>query len=249
MVASLVSLPFAFGAALIRSTRMLAEAPGAIASLRAIPDLAAAIDRLATVTEGGALDQLAETGESLGRLAEAADALHALADAVDSLEVLADAGSAIRELSRTAPDLARLAEAVESLAQLAAMRTVLEEIAVAGQSLPRLAAVDESLVRLAGASEALDRLSHMSTVLPALAASARNLPQMPERIDALDAGVTRTLERLEAVEPDLRQLANTILQLDESIGVLADALGPLQGTTERLGRIVDRLPTRRPATT
>ncbi|MFD1151001.1 hypothetical protein [Saccharothrix hoggarensis] len=48
-----------------------------------------------------------------------------------------------------------------------------------------------------------------------------------------------------ALEPRISAPAGNTGQLDESIRVLAAALGPLQGTTERLARLVDRLPDRK----
>jgi hypothetical protein len=44
------------------------------------------------------------------------------------------------------------------------------------------------------------------------------------------------------VEPDIRALADGMDELGNAITVLASAAQPLQGATERLGRVVDRLP-------
>ena len=81
-----------------------------------------------------------------------------------------------------------------------------------------------ALERLADASQALERLSHSATVLPAIAANSRTLPKLPDRM----TGLEDTMDRLET-----------------SVRVLAEATAPLQGTTARLGRLVDRLPERR----
>jgi len=64
------------------------------------------------------------------------------------------------------------------------------------------------------------------------------------RLAALDANLAQAADQLTTVAPDLRSVAARIDALDRQIGVLADALAPLQGTTERIGRIVDRLPDR-----
>ncbi len=37
----------------------------------------------------------------------------------------------------------------------------------------------------------------------------------------------------------------SLKRLDDTIGVLAEAVQPLQGASERVGRLVDRLPERR----
>jgi chromosome segregation ATPase len=96
-------------------------------------------------------------------------------------------------------------------------------------------------------------LPRIADALEKLAPPAQALPQVAElrgtleRLEQLEA-----LHQLEAVqrqltqlEPRIAALAGSTGQLDESIRVLAAALGPLQGTTERLGRLVDRLPDRK----
>ena len=65
---------------------------------------------------------------------------------------------------------------------------------------------------------------------------------MPPRLQALDSSLSVAASELVKVTPDLRTVAGRIEELDGQIKVLADALAPLQGTTERLGRLVDRLP-------
>ena len=70
-------------------------------------------------------------------------------------------------------------------------------------------------------------------------------PDVPPRLANLDEALSTAAGELQKVSPDLRTLAGRIDNLDEQIKVLADALAPLQGTTERLGRVVDRLPGRK----
>jgi hypothetical protein len=48
------------------------------------------------------------------------------------------------------------------------------------------------------------------------------------------------------IRRDLRMLAVRLEELGEAITILVATVGPLQGTTARIGRIVDRLPERRP---
>ena len=70
-------------------------------------------------------------------------------------------------------------------------------------------------------------------------------PELPPRLETLDSSLSTAATELVRVAPDLRTVASRIEDLDGQIKVLADALAPLQGTTERLGRIVDRLPSGR----
>src|SRR3954447_12319557 len=166
---------------------------------------------------------LARLADAAGRLAMLADALEDLPtdDVLSRLDVL---NGNLERLASADEALAELAGTAAVLSELAAVRPVLETLAKASESLPALAEVGPSLHRLADASEALERLSHQSTVLPAIAANSRTLPKLPDRM----VGLEDTMDRLEA-----------------SVRVLAEATAPLQGTTQRLGRLVDRLPERR----
>jgi hypothetical protein len=44
---------------------------------------------------------------------------------------------------------------------------------------------------------------------------------------------------------DTTSLSESISRLDASITTLADTVAPLQGASERIGRLVDRMPERR----
>src|SRR3712207_2064262 len=94
-------------------------------------------------------------------------------------------------------------------------------------ALPRIAVALEALTPLAELRGTLERLEQLATFLA-------NEP--PEALHQLEA-VQRQLTEL---EPEVAGLTGSTGRLDESIRVLAAALGPLQGTTERLGRLVDR---------
>ncbi|MBE9373387.1 hypothetical protein IQ251_02895 [Saccharopolyspora sp. HNM0983] len=110
------------------------------------------------------------------------------------------------------------------------------------QSLPDLV---RALDRLAPAADALAQLAEARSTLDELAAQVRHLPETLEQLRMLHEQVVAVACDLRALEPEIQGLAETTAALDESIRVLAGALGPLQGTTERVGRLVDRLPERR----
>ncbi|MEU4762219.1 hypothetical protein AB0H12_03120 [Actinosynnema sp. NPDC023794] len=106
-------------------------------------------------------------------------------------------------------------------------------------ALPRIA---DALEKLAPLAQALPQVAELRGTLERLEQLATFLAnEMPEALHQLEV-VQRQLTEL---EPRIATLAGSTGQLDESIRVLAAALGPLQGTTERLGRLVDRLPDRK----
>ncbi|WFG43812.1 hypothetical protein [Pseudonocardia alni] len=153
---------------------------------------------------------------------------------------------AVHELAATRADLARLAEAVGPLQELARTPGDLAALAGAVEPLRVLATVREDLATLAAATGDQGAVRRIAAAV----ADADGTP----RLAALDVNLAQAASQLTAVAPDLRSVAARIDALDRQIGVLADALAPLQGTTERIGRIVDRLPDRtrrlvtRPAT-
>ena len=100
-----------------------------------------------------------------------------------------------------------------------------------------------AIERLAGAVPELEKLTSAIEYVEVLARHAdTTFPEMPPRLASLDNQLTVAASELTKVTPDLRTVASRIEELDGQIKVLADALAPLQGTTERLGRLVDRLP-------
>ncbi|MFI9817321.1 hypothetical protein [Saccharothrix variisporea] len=101
-------------------------------------------------------------------------------------------------------------------------------------------------------ADALDKLTPLADALPQVAELRGTLDRLEQLATFLANELPEALHQMEAVhaqlvelEPRITALAGNTGQLDESIRVLAAALGPLQGTTERLGRLVDRLPDRR----
>jgi aminoglycoside phosphotransferase (APT) family kinase protein len=99
--------------------------------------------------------------------------------------------------------------------------------------------------------------------LHAIAEAARELPEVESRLtaqlrsaeaelrrarktaDARAAALLRVLERLDADLPSLAEAVESIRSLEAATRTLAAAVGPLQGTAERLGRISDRITGRR----
>ena len=106
-------------------------------------------------------------------------------------------------------------------------------------ALPRIAGALEQLTPLVQALPqvvelrgTLERLEQLAT-FPA--------DEMPEALHQLE----EVQRRLAELEPRIATPAGNTGRLDESIRVPAAAPGPLRGTTERLGRLVDRLPDRK----
>ncbi|MBB5800553.1 ABC-type transporter Mla subunit MlaD [Saccharothrix ecbatanensis] len=101
-------------------------------------------------------------------------------------------------------------------------------------------------------ADALEQLAPLARSLPEIVELRGTLERLEQLATFLANELPEALHQLEAVQRQLAELAPRITtltdntgQLDESIRVLAAALGPLQGTTERLGRLVDRLPDRK----
>ena len=61
----------------------------------------------------------------------------------------------------------------------------------------------------------------------------------------LTSHLEATVSHLEPLRADTGRLSPSIERLDEAITTLAGAVAPLQGASERVGRLVDRLPERR----
>jgi hypothetical protein len=140
------------------------------------------------------------------------------------------ASEALASLPRLVRALERLADPAGPLAQASSVRVPLENLAEGGGALDRLADVSATLERLATLDRSLSKLGELG---PTLA-----------RIDDLSESV-RQIAELEESLLKLSGLADTMTDLHESVAALAATVAPLQGTTERLGRLVDRIPSRR----
>lgn len=192
----------------------LAEAPRAVQTLPALAGELGTLPRRVAGVEA-ALTGLAPVLDAvLGRALELADDPEVV-DRVDRMT------TAVIELAAARDDLGRLAEAVGPLHDLAAARADIAALAGA-------VGTDGPVHRLAAA----------------VADPTGDDGERPPRLASLDTNLAQAADQLTSVAPDLRAVAARIDALDRQIGVLADALAPLQGTTERIGRIVDRLPDR-----
>jgi hypothetical protein len=109
-------------------------------------------------------------------------------------------------------------------------------------ALPRLAA---ALDRLAPAADSLAALAETRDAIEEIADGAQHPAHTLDQLRVVHEQVVTLACDLRVLEPEIQELARTAAALDRSIRVLASALGPLQSTTERVGRLVDRLPDRR----
>jgi hypothetical protein len=114
-------------------------------------------------------------------------------------------------------------------------------------SLPRIAV---ALERLATTAEDLQRLADVSPAIEAIGAvaeDARRLLTDPARTEEIFEAVA-AIVRIGDMSQMLGPLGDAVRQLNTAASALTTTVSPLQGASERLGRLVDRLPTKpRPA--
>ena len=99
-------------------------------------------------------------------------------------------------------------------------------------ALPRIAF---ALERLAGSTDDLRRLAGSTDDLRRLADTGDELRRLLQSASAED--LVRARETMDRV-------AETVTQLNLAVASLNSTVSPLQGATERFGRLVDRLPQR-----
>jgi len=119
--------------------------------------------------------------------------------------------------------LPALAKAADGLGRLADSASVLPTLVT---DIERLVDMVPAVEALGGAAPALAELSESAKVLGELAMRLEGLAELPAALQTLTP------------------LADAIQQLLRSVEVLNATVGPLQNTAERVGRLVDRLPTR-----
>ncbi len=150
------------------------------------------------------------------------------------------ATDALASLPRLARSLDRLSDPAGPVAQAVTLRDSLDTLASGGGSLDRLADVSTTLERLATLDQSLQKLGELGPTLERIG----ELGDAVKGIAALEDSV-KQIAALEGSLVRLTELADTMNQLQESVATLAQAIAPLQGASERLGRMVDRIPTRR----
>lgn len=119
----------------------------------------------------------------------------------------------------------------------------LHAIALAARAVPDAVEILSEIVVVARRLEALDRRA--AEVLERI----DDVVAIAKRIEALDARAAAVLDRLASVDAraaDVQALVDRLLissdALGAAAGTLAQAVEPLQGVTERLGRVAERLP-------
>ena len=149
----------------------------------------------------------------------------------------------LRSLPRTANALERLVSG-----QLDRLASVTDDLDRATESLKKVAdattvaRAEPSGIRLARVDDALADLRELRAAIERL---ANDIPLIPSNIDRAATAVETTNEYLASVVPVMRDLAVTMEELKSSVFALGNAVAPLQGTSQRLGGLVDRLPRRR----
>jgi hypothetical protein len=129
--------------------------------------------------------------------------------------------------ARSLPDLAvavqQLSNLTPAVEQIASFGTTLAEIQRAVPALEQLATLGGTLDDLARVAPALERLADLGTTLEALLETLRPLGE------------------LASLAPTLQSLDASISRLEGALVTVSDTLAPLQSTTQRVGKVVDRL--------
>lgn len=130
-------------------------------------------------------------------------------------------------LLRALDDLHKLALASKNLTAIDRVLALIE-----GDLADRVDALD---ARMAGVLTLVERIE---TGLPAISAVMARLDELNSQLGNIAALAEPVTEVLPAVE----RINESVTSLTETTATLAAAVGPLQGASERLGRIADRLP-------
>ena len=105
------------------------------------------------------------------------------------------------------------------------------------RAIPRLATAMERLTpALQAAQGSLDRIDRIGTFV------AQELPETQHQLEELRKQLTSTAVRISELGPQLVAVTGVNRALNESIRQMARGLGVVQGTTDVLGTILDRLP-------
>lgn len=96
-------------------------------------------------------------------------------------------------------------------------------------------------------ADAMVALPRIATSLEQLSAAVSDVRRLLADDNARDdvASLREALVRLSDAAGSIRPLADTVNQLSVAVASLDSTVSPLQGATERLGRLVDRLPSAR----
>lgn len=119
--------------------------------------------------------------------------------------------------------------AAKTLLALPGVLGSLQKLSELGPAIDRIAGFEEQLTEIARVVPVLEELAELRTSLEALAT------------------VIEPLSALTRLVPTLESLERSIAGLEVTIGSVSTTLSPLQSTTERVGKVVDRLAARKKA--
>jgi hypothetical protein len=136
---------------------------------------------------------------------------------------------------------------VRGLLALPSVVTSLQQLGEVAPAIERIAGFEATLSEIAGVVPALGQLAELGTTLDAIAQVVPVLERLALVGDVLAelASVIEPLSALSTLVPTLESLDRSISELQVTIGNVSDTLSPLQSTTERMGKVVDRLANRR----
>jgi septal ring factor EnvC (AmiA/AmiB activator) len=127
-----------------------------------------------------------------------------------------------------------LPDSVKSLAKTAALLPGLDA---------RLETMDKRLEEMNKQFAEVNQ--HLAVVSPALLSFAKELKRIAPALDVTAPALEATAPALQVAAPAIESLVTTVADLRDAVDVLAATVLPLQGTAERVGHMIDRLPNRR----
>lgn len=198
--------------------RSLTTLAGARPAIDRIADAGAAIDRIAAACD--AIERIGASGDAIDRIGEASAAIDRIGEVSEAIDEISQASAAIREIARAGGAIQQIAGARAAIEEIAGARAAIDEIAAARPSIDKIGSARDDIASLAVSADVLGRLPH----------------------ELLIAQLGTVADRIGPLVQDTTRLAESIDQLDGAIATLATTMHPLQGATERLGRLVDRLP-------
>ncbi len=138
-------------------------------------------------------------------------------------------------------------QGIKGVAELPALIDILGEIGDLAPSARRIADFESTLEGLAQIVPAIEQIGRLGTTLDDLARVAPALEQLAGFREVFERllVVLESLSGLTDLVPVLEAMKNSMQSLEVTMTHLSDTITPLQGTAIRVGKVVDRLATRK----
>ncbi|NNN22496.1 MAG: hypothetical protein HKL80_10920 [Acidimicrobiales bacterium] len=137
--------------------------------------------------------------------------------------------------------------AIHAIGEIPELIPALKQLGDLGASMERIASFDKTLGEIAAIVPALEELSKLGNVLDDLAKVGPSLERLANLDDVFSQllSILEPLSNLSGIVPVLERLNETMISLGGDLGSVSETLAPLQNTTQRVGRVVDRITSRR----